>query len=170
VASSTFRRLWVLGLLLAMAPSADASAVHVAQELFRIERSTNGNLVRYDARIEQNGALDPARPVTAYWLLEHGGREELTWLERSMAYGFSVSPDERGVNLRLIAFGARQISVRKNGGRYRAEVLVAGKRAILNKIWVQADSTLLGPAVRFIDIHATDATTGASLVERFKGK
>lgn len=157
-------------MLLALTPSADASAVHAAQELFRIERSTNGNLVRYDARIEQNGELDPARPVAAYWLLEHGGREELTWLERTMAYGFSVSPGERGVNLRLIAFGARQISVRKNGGRYRAELSIMGKRAVLNKIWVQADATLLGPKVRFIDVHATDATTGARLVERFKGK
>jgi hypothetical protein len=170
VARPRFRLSLLLLLAVVSAPSADASRKYVAQELFRIERSTNGNVVRYDARIEQNGELDSGRPVAAYWVLARGGREELNWLERSMAYGFSVSAGKRGVNLRLVAFDARLIAVAKTGDRYRAELSVAGRRAVLRKIWVQADSTLLGPKVRFIELHGTDVTTGAPLVERVGGK
>ena len=39
------------------------------QPLFTIARSTNANLVQYDARVLSSGALDPKQPVVAYWMM-----------------------------------------------------------------------------------------------------
>src|SRR5579871_1079208 len=62
------------------------------QPLFVIERSTNANVVHYDARLTPAGELDASRPIDAYWVMQaaDGRREELTSLERSKAYGFTL--------------------------------------------------------------------------------
>src|SRR5258705_13664792 len=63
-----------------------------AATLFTIARSKNANVVRYQART-RGGGLDRSHPIDAYWLMlaEDGRREELSWAERKLAYGFSVS-------------------------------------------------------------------------------
>jgi len=54
-----------------------------SRELFTLGRSKNANVVKYAVRTGQNGRLNPAEPVEAYWLMlaENGRREELTWTE-----------------------------------------------------------------------------------------
>jgi hypothetical protein len=162
------RRRFASALLLGLSFTWALPSFAESQELFRLERSTNRNAVRYDVRTLPSGALDPHEPVTAYWLLlaEDGRREGLTWLERSMAYGFHVSQASAGVDLRLVAFDRRIVHVRRKGDRFRAEVAIAGKEAVLRRIWVQVEGSLLGPKVRFIDLFGVDPQTGKSVVER----
>jgi hypothetical protein len=163
IASAVAASVFFAGVFLASTAWAATS-----QELFRIERSTNRNAVVYAARVGDGGELDGKQPISAFWLmLEKGGkREELTWLEREFAYGFSTSRDQHGLLLRLTAFDKRALRVQKHDARYRAEVRIAGKKAQLKRIWVQADEGIMGPNVRYVELDGTDVETGEHLTER----
>src|SRR4051812_39932040 len=77
-----------------------------SRELFTITRNINANVLKYAVRTSKDGLLDPSEPIEAYWLMkaEDGRREELTWTERHLAYGFSASNvSRRGCVLCLAA-------------------------------------------------------------------
>jgi hypothetical protein len=137
-------------------------------ELFRVERNTNGNYVRYDARTRADGTLDPKAPVTAYWILpaEKGRREGLSWLEEKLAYGFSVTRAPDGFTVTLIAFDQRRVAIRRGAASWHAEVAIQGKPAVLRRIWVQASETVLGPHVEWIELSGVDRASQAALTER----
>ncbi|HQR30300.1 MAG TPA: DUF4833 domain-containing protein, partial [Anaeromyxobacteraceae bacterium] len=65
------------------------AATPCAAELFRVTRSTNANVVAYEVRRTPDGARDEGEPVQPIWIMdaEDGHREELTGLERALAYG-----------------------------------------------------------------------------------
>lgn len=136
-------------------------------ELFRIERSKNRNVVVYRAQGSSRG-LSKAAPVSAYWLMlaEDGHREELTWAERRLAYGFEVSDvtSER-CRLTLRACSRRALSVERVDGAFRALGQVAGERALLERIFVQTREGALLPSVQYVDLFGK-SRGGASLRER----
>src|ERR1700733_11852537 len=83
-----------------------------SRELFTLARSKNANVVKYAVRPARGGGFDLAAPVEAYWIMlaEDGRREELTWTERQLAYGFSVSNLSQGsFILHLTACSQRQL-------------------------------------------------------------
>jgi hypothetical protein len=137
-------------------------------ELFRVERSTNNNYVRYDARTRADGSLDPKTPMIAYWILpsEKGRREGLTWLEEKVAYGFSAARVPDGYTVTLVAFDRRKLAIRRGAASWHAEVTIQGKPAILRRIWVQASDTVLGPRVDRIELTGVDRATRELLSER----
>lgn len=135
--------------------------------LFTVARSKNANVVRYVARVGISG-LDQDRPVDAHWLMlaEDGRREELSWAERQLAYGFSVSEatPERCV-LRLVAFKQRALVVARQGETFRATLSIAGKRATLERIFVQTSEGGLLPSVEYLEVFGTSAD-GKQIKER----
>jgi len=145
-------------LLLAAAASCTlptaASAAPSRHALFRIARSKNKNVVLYTARCRGND-LDSAGPIEAHWLMlaEDGRREELSWAERELAYGFSVSElAGEGCKLRLAACKARTIQVQRRPEGFRALITIAGRRALLERIFVQASEGALLPSVEFVEL------------------
>ena len=100
-------------LVLAVAVSAAVAAEADGQPLFRSERSKNANVVQYDARVQEDGSLDPDEPVDAYWRRASGRRKELKWLQRQMAYGFAVhwNPDRTGLELEMKAPIGRRVQI-----------------------------------------------------------
>jgi hypothetical protein len=157
-------------LYLAMVLSA-APAASCAPELFRIGRSTNANEVVYAARTGSDGALDPDDPIEAEWhmLAEDGHREGLNFIEKLMAYGFSVDPAESGEGFTVVlkAKKDRPVRLTVRGGCPAALVTIAGRPALLRRIFVQAESGGgLIPSVAWADIEGTDAATGSPVKER----
>ncbi|MDJ0786344.1 MAG: DUF4833 domain-containing protein [Myxococcota bacterium] len=151
------------------APSTLARNAPATQPLFRIERSKNANVVQYDALITPAGTLDPNEPVDAYWVkVEKGGlRKELDWMERRLAYGFSSRlqrPDR--LELEMAADIGRVITVRHDGSGYRAETLIDGRPAVIERVYVESIETALLPQVVFIDLVGTDVETGERRSER----
>ncbi len=138
--------------------------------LFRIERSTNRNVVEYDLRVSKDGAPDPRAPVSTYWLLleEDGRREGLTFFERQFAYGVDVEPARDGLTLRLAALRDRAIHVRRRGNRWEAQTFVGGHLCTLRRIWVQAEPGMLGPTVRYVDVTGVDVESGLVRTERVR--
>jgi hypothetical protein len=138
--------------------------------LFVIERSANANVVHYDANIGANGELDPHQPITAYWVMAaiDGHREELTPLEKSRAYGFTVesSPDPNSYHLRLVAQRRRDIAVVRQGGEVRAETFIDGRHAHLQKLYVSTHKILAVPTVQYIELFGVDVATGERVSER----
>jgi hypothetical protein len=134
------------------------------QPLFIIQRSKNANVVHYDARLTADGKLDPNEPIVAYWVLlaEDGRREELSSLEKKMAYGFSTKPDKsvNGYRMAVVAVPKGEITVRKVGDVVRAELVIDGRPAVLERIYINASDGLLGPKVRYIELYGKDIETG----------
>ena len=140
-----------------VAPRLFAASSH---ELFTLGRSKNANVVKYAIRSNADGRLDAACPIEAYWLMlaENGRREELTWTERKLAYGFSVSEQtSQGLLLHLSACTARALRVRFVEGAFRAELGIAGQRAFLQRIFVHTEEGILLPRVRFIELSGVTA-------------
>lgn len=148
-------------------------AAHIESKqspLFVIERSTNANVVHYDANIGADGQLDPRHPITAYWIMAavDGHREELTALEKSRAYGFSVEPgsDSSSYRLKLVAQKQREISIVRQGDTVQAEAVIGGRRARLQKMYVNTHKVLAVPTVKYIELFGVDVATGESVSER----
>ena len=146
---------------------ASAEASPSATTLFTIARSKNANVVRYVALTSENG-LNLRRPIGAYWLMlaEDGRKEELSWAERKLAYGFEVSKAtaDRCV-VSLAAFKQRPLLVVRQGSTFRAVLSIAGKRGALERIFVQTSEDGLLPSVQYLDVFGT-AADGAPLQER----
>jgi len=140
------------------------------QPLFVIERSKNANIVRYDAHLTADGKLDPEKPVTAYWVLlaEDGRRQELSWVQKQKAYGFTVEPNASadGYTMTMVVIPERKIIVKKAGDVVHAELIIDGHPAVLEKIYIQSSAGLLGPKVEYIEIYGKDLETGEERVER----
>ena len=156
---------------LALAASAAlpiASPLQRSSPLFFIARSKNANIVQYDAVEQSAGQLEPNGPIAAYWILlaEDGRREPLSRLDH-VAYGFRVVP-ERGGSwlLTLKAAPSRAIRVLSWQGRWVAQMVIAKRSALLNRIFVATDESGLLPRVRSVDVYGTDMLTGRPLSER----
>jgi hypothetical protein len=142
-----------------------------APELFRIGRSTNANEVVYLARRGPDGALDPEDPMAAEWhmLAEDGHREGLNFIEKLLAYGFSVDPAPSGGGfvVTLKAKKDRPVRLTMRDGCPSASVTIAGRTALLRRIFVQAEEGEgLIPSVAWADLEGVDPASGARITER----
>lgn len=125
--------------------------------LFIIQRSTNANEVHYDVQVDADGKL-AEEPVVAYWIMkaEDGGREDLSFFERNMAYGFEVMPPgpdgER--EMKLVAWEDRTIRLTKDedSGKWRAVTKIDGEDAYLKRLYIETDEGGITPSVVFVDL------------------
>ncbi len=159
----------VLGMAVLLLVAASASA-ETTVPLFVIERSINANVVHYDAQLMPDGKLDPKQPVVTYWIMlaEDGRREDLNWLERTKAYGFSIQPDSRpgAYRLTLVSYPKRQIRVYQDADGLKAEIVIANRPAILQKVYIDAVDRLGLPTVRYIELFGRDLRTRQELSEK----
>ena len=166
------KALWWFAVLTLLA--VPAAAQTKTSPLFIIERSKNANVVHYDARLTADGKLDSKEPVIAYWvvLAEDGRREELSWIEKKKAYGFTVKPDPsiNGYKMNLVAAPEKQIIVKAEKGGVHAEAVIDGRPAVLEKLYINASDRLTGPKVHYIEVHGKDLQTGEKRREKMVPK
>mgnify|MGYP002346077161 FL=1 len=136
--------------------------------LFHIARSKNANLVCYDVNLKGNNP-DEDSPIHVYWInrTDHPGeRSELNYIQRTMAYGYSSKKFSDGsFEVSLVAFPERKLIVIKDGKVWRSRIIINGKLAWLQKIFVQAkpDSFM---KVAWVELTGVDIKTGSALTER----
>ena len=166
------KAMWWFAVLALLA--APAAAQIKTSPLFIIERSKNANVLHYDARLTADGKLDPKEPVIAYWVMlaEDGRREKLKWIEKKKAYGFAIKPDPsvKGYKMTLAAAPQQQITVKKEKGTVRAEAVINGRPAVLEKMYINASDGLTGPKVQYIEVHGKDLQTGEKCREKMVPK
>jgi Domain of unknown function (DUF4833) len=140
------------------------------QPLFIIERSTNANVIHYDAKLGKDGVLDAKEPVVAYWIMlaGDGGREELTMLERSRAYGFTIRRDSAGESwwMTLVSQKRRAIHIYQEGGKVRAVTPIGGHQAYLRKIYVKTRRSGLLRTADYFELFGNDLVTGEECQEK----
>jgi hypothetical protein len=138
--------------------------------LFIIERSKNANIVRYDANLTADGKLDAKQPVTGYWLLlaKDGKRAEFNMVERVKGYGFDIKPDPSGKAwvMTLAAYPKREITVRPTDKAARAEIVIAGRVSVLEKLYIKSTEGLVLPTVNYIELFGKDLETGEKKYEK----
>jgi hypothetical protein len=166
--SLIFRWLLVAGVPLVLAGGVLAfflfpsEPVDTGPTLFIIQRSKNANEVHYEVQVDANGEL-AEEPVVAFWIMkaEGGGREDLTYFERKLAYGFEVLPSDGngGREMKLVAWEDRTIRlVKDEDGNWRAQTRIDGEDAYLTRLYIETDESGLTPSVVHIDIfgHTID--------------
>ncbi len=141
------------------------------EHLFRIERSKNANVVHYHAQLTPEGKLKPEKPVIAFWIMnaKSGEKEDLNWIEKKMAYGFSVKYDTKGDFwiMDLVADIQRKIKVYKTNGKYRAELLIDGSPAFIDRIYIKSIEGGMRPKVKYMEFFGKCIKTGSNLYEKF---
>jgi hypothetical protein len=165
--------MWWFAVMALLAGPAVAAQIKTSP-LFIIERNMNANVVHYDARLTADGKLDPKEPVIAYWIMlaKDGHREKLTWMEKKKAYGFAIKPDPsvNGYKMSLVAAPGRQITVKKEKDAVRAEAVIDGRPAVLEKMYINASGGLTGPKVHYIEVYGKDLQTGEPRREKMVPK
>jgi len=160
---------YVFAVWAAMLTAASAASTGDTQiPLFVIERSLNGNVVHYDAQIK-DGKLDPQQPVVAYWIMgESGRRQELTFLERLKAYGFSIFPDKQpeAFRMTLVSDKKREIRVIHLGSEVRAEAKIGQCAAHLQKIFIESKKSWMINLPEYAEMIGSDLQTGVECRER----
>ena len=136
--------------------------------LFTIERSTNANVVHYEARLK-DGKLDAHEPVVAYWIMaaEDGRRQELNLIERIKAFGFNIHPESVPESYRMVIVSdkKKEIRVIRVGNSVRAEATIGACNAALQKIFISSHKSFLSQP-DYAEMRGTDITTGAPCSER----
>lgn len=137
--------------------------------LFVIERSTNANVVHYDAWVTRSGALNPREPVIAYWIMlaANGRREDLNGLEKKTGYGFKVVKDTSAAlfHMALVSQKGREIRVFLKDGVPRAETRIGTCSAYLQKIYISTGKVNV-LHVNYMELFGTDTSTSVSCYER----
>lgn len=142
--------------------------------LFYLQRTKNTNTVVYEARPDaKTGILQKDGPIDAYWLhyeLNNGKRAELSTFEQMAVYGIDIEEMKGGQGsylMRLKAFKKRAVTVAKDKmGHYVGMMNINGKKAILQRIYIEAKEGLISPTVVHVDLFGTDPITGESVFER----
>ncbi|MGA3205713.1 MAG: DUF4833 domain-containing protein [Bryobacteraceae bacterium] len=141
--------------------------------LFTIEKSSNANRVQYDARVRADGHIDSSQPVVAYWIMgaEDGRRQELNILERAKAYGFTLHRDgPDSYRLWVVSHREKEIHVFREaapgGFTVRAEAVIGGRTALVEKIFIQMHRSFLLSLPDFGEMFGFDRETGEKRVER----
>jgi hypothetical protein len=145
-----------------------SAACNNIEPLFVIEHSKNGNAVRYEACLDEDGGLSSPEPVIAYWVLENGQREELNSIERARGYGVVVR-ERKGkevVRISVVSLKAREITVEKTGPKYTALMLVSGRECILERVFIKSHDLVFGiPVVEYIDLFGKTKGEGLRVTE-----
>jgi hypothetical protein len=151
-------------------PGKSFSAEPETTHLFTIQRSKNANVVQYDVQLTPEGKLDPREPIIAYWVMlaEDGRKQQLIWVEKEMAYGFTTKCDAKGdlVIMDMVADIGRKVKVYERDGTYRAEILIDGRPAFIEKIYIKSIEGGTLPTVEYMELCGQDIGTGYNCYEK----
>ncbi len=139
--------------------------------LFHIERNKNANIVQYDAQVTPDGKLYSKEPVVGYWvrLAARGEIKELTWVQKTFAYGFKVklNKKENTATLDMAADLRHTILVKRVGGDFRAIAKIDGVESYIDKVFIHATGKGTSTRINYIELHGKAIKGQARQYERF---
>ena len=142
--------------------------------LFYIQRSSNINTILYDANLGADKKLDPENPVHTYWIryTEAGKKQELTGIQRTLAYGLHTKATASEIGSydgHFLAYRKRKFVVKMNAkGQPIALFPINGKMQILKRIFVKVDESGMMPSVIYVELWGRDSITDKEVYEKFK--
>lgn len=151
-------------------PRPDALPVTDPNVIFAIHSSSNIDTVVYAL---VGPPTSTSLSVQAYWRRnsrKNGVREDLSFLERQLAYGVSTTETIPGVEIemRVNGYPERPITVRLDADkRIRALVDIGGRKAEIAFVYVTIDDSRTISRAVAVDLYARDVLTKKILLERF---
>lgn len=146
-----------------------------SNQLFYIQRSSNINSIIYDANVGIDKKLNPENPVHTYWILytQGGKKQELTSIQRSLAYGLHTRPASAEVGGSyegyFFAYRKRKFVVKLNPkGEPIALFPINGKMQILKRVFVKVDESGMMPSVISVELWGRDTVTDKEVYEKFR--
>lgn len=139
-----------------------------------MQRSNNSNTVIYDANMLKNNTIDASNPVHTYWIryAERGQQEELSYVQRTLAYGLHFKERKNKTELfegHFFAYKKRKFLVGLDAqNKPVAYFPINGKLQILERVWVQVEEAGMSPKIPYIELFGRDTQTGAKVYEKFK--
>jgi hypothetical protein len=131
-----------------------------------VKRNNSSNLVVYEGLKASNGKLDHGSPCEAYWMDIKSGqvkytRSELSFLERSLAYGFSSTPHPTHSGafvLKLKALPKRPVVMAMgDNGRVSCWASIGGRKALVQEVYVEIVERLFSlPQVKYMQLTGVD--------------
>ena len=127
--------------------------------LFTLGRSKDFNVILYDLQLDANGNLNQNEPIKGYWikLAEDGHAEELTYIQKSMAYGLVfeyVNPTN--AQFSFVSYPQRKLILQKGrDGKFYVHMKSTDQSdVILTRIFVTIDGgTFWIPNVTLVSIY-----------------
>jgi len=160
----------VLLLALFFAPLLVQAETPARQPLFHIARSKNANIVQYDAQVDADGKLSRKAPVVGYWirLAEEGQVKELTWVQRTFAFGFDAKLDKgrETAEINMKAEVGQPIRVIRIGDEYRATITIDGAPSYFEKMYIDATRDGWSLEVHYVELFGKDMKTGEARYEK----
>lgn len=160
----------LLALTLLCAPLLAQDETLTSQPLFHIERSKNANIVQYDAQVAADGKLFKKEPIVGYWirLNEEGQKQELSWLQRTFAYGFKTKLDKsrETAEIHMKADVGQAVMVVRDGGKFRATVTIDGAPSYFEKMYIDATLNGMSLDVHYVELFGEDMKTGEARYEK----
>ena len=143
--------------------------------VFYLQLSDKTDTVIYAVNRRADGAVDTRDPVHVYWRLYAGSGEkrELSFLQRSLAFGVQLAPakDHPGDYVaRLNAYPNIPVLVDQTGdGKVRALMSIAGRPAQLICVYVERRMQLgIVPKVLYMDFFGRALDDGTKVVGRLQ--
>ena len=165
-------KLGLIVLMIICAPALVFAEAANRQHLFKIERSKNANIVQYDVQMNADGNFDPKKPVTAYWVryAKDGQKEDLRWVDKNFACGFKTKYNAKmnTADIDMVAKINRKINVQEVQGEYRAETIIDGQSAYLEKIFISSKGKGMSTEIIYMELFGKDVQTGEDRYEKFK--
>jgi hypothetical protein len=139
-------------------------------QLFYVQRSPNANTVVYAAKLDAKGNFDSRNPVDAFWRKFNidGGKKNLNFIERMMAYGVRVATNKAGqpVTFTIAALPQRKLTLGWDEHHRPQATLAIGNRTVkLAYVYLQVEEGGLMPDVPSLDIVGTDTASGKAIRE-----
>ncbi len=163
------KTLFLIAFALVTTASAAYAPAQRSVRLFHIEKSSNKNIVCYDANLNVDGTINEKTPVSAYWLMneEDGRRESLSWIERKKAFGFSFEKNPEGeFILTPNADEDWKLKVLVENGEPRAELPIGGKPSIVKRVFLQVEQGIILPSVKSVELFGNCPVTGKEMYEK----
>ncbi|QEE51409.1 DUF4833 domain-containing protein [Flavobacterium alkalisoli] len=136
------------------------------KRLFYIQHSKNHNTYVYDANFSSSTRINDSDPIDVYQIdyKKDGTREELTALQRKMAYGITFNRvSENRFEFTLAAYPEKTLTLALHSGHPVVTVNINGKDIQLERMFLHCNA--LGTGVSKIEFYGKDLKTKKKLTE-----
>lgn len=141
--------------------------------LFYLQRQPNTNTIMIDLNVK-NGKLDLDNPVHVYWIrfAEEGQDEELSWIQRTFAYGIhSKKISNSAYELNFVSYKKKKFLLEKDAENHWHVFanLSDGKKMVLKRIYLHINGgSFWSPNIEYVELKGLEPGTNRTVRERIK--
>jgi sterol desaturase/sphingolipid hydroxylase (fatty acid hydroxylase superfamily) len=142
--------------------------------LFFLQRDPDANTVVYELNYNSDGTLYQNNPIKGSWIRyeEDQKFKELTSIEKKFAYGVQSKPIGDGeYEIRLVAYKKMPMYLKRSETDHKYHIYIKdeGKNLLLKRVFVRVNGgSFWFPKVQYIDLIATNSTTGMEILKRIR--